>query len=170
MWIKTVVVWFIAMDLLIPGFTWGYWLQACLAVLIQGGLILLTEGSTHRVGSVASTQLTSFSAHQRRVKFFLTTSTDAYNLITIYEACPIQGALMGTLARYSRKILQKLDQKRWHLIIKSAPSSSVLSQCSDHVGNHRLLRMHRCTICLQRKHANIFITKWTTESNHAASS
>lgn len=129
MWIKIVVVWFIAMDLLIPGFTWGYWLQACLAVLIQGGLILLTEGSTHRVSSVASTQLTSFSAHQRRVKFFLTTSMDAYNLITIYEACPIKGALMGTLAQYSRKILQKLDQKRWHLIIKAAPSSSVLSQC-----------------------------------------
>lgn len=56
--IKIVVVWFMAIGLLIPDFTLGYWLQACLAVFIPGRLILLTEGSTHGCCSVASTQLT----------------------------------------------------------------------------------------------------------------
>lgn len=37
---------------------------------------------------------------------------DAYNLITIYEACPIKGTLMGTWAQYSSKILWKLDQRK----------------------------------------------------------
>lgn len=37
---------------------------------------------------------------------------DAYNLITIYEACPIKGTLMGTLAQYCTKIFYGLDPRK----------------------------------------------------------
>lgn len=105
MYIKIVVVWFMAIGLLIPDFTLGYWLQACLAVFIPGRLICLTEGSTHGCCFVASTQLTCLQCTSVACSVPPNNSTDAYNLITIYEACPIKGALMATLVQYSSKIL-----------------------------------------------------------------
>lgn len=94
-----------AIGLLIPDFTLGYWLQACLAVFIPGRLICLTEGSTHGCCFVASTQLTCLQCTSVACSVPPNSSTDAYNLITIYEACPIKGALMATLAQYNSKIL-----------------------------------------------------------------